>query len=466
MKTFEKKIAKEDLLLFVNACLTCTGQEEFYETSFSQKVTIKFLHQYILVNYRNIYSCFLALDINHFNKLMIIKNLLANGKNIDKTQRKKEITNIYLALEKLPPQRVYKLFVLLAKEKVNNRTTKALIKNFIYKKRDYNFDAIKYGSKVKKALRHVHSKLPEDLNNFLYKGYAQNKKFDNPLLENFRKAHYSREFIYELPFTIAEGLAEKFKIPRELFIKRIESQMTVQEKLRLQNSVKEFKNTKLEIEPEKLSLTSLASYILSLGIEDRISNYDLFDSYLLKASKKIVFPFLKTKKVVAILDRSFSSSGSSEKQKRPLAIALAINYLLKELCHTFYPIWTLPTEKALIVYPKGQTNIAEKLLEALELKPDLLIIVSDGFENSPTNATEEIIRIYQDKIEKQKLPIIHLNPVFNTENYEPKSLSKRIITLGIRNAEELPMLIEFSNFALDNTSLEELESFLKGGFYE
>ena len=45
-----EEVAREDLVMFINACLSCTGQREFYDDAYGQKVSIDFLHQYILGN--------------------------------------------------------------------------------------------------------------------------------------------------------------------------------------------------------------------------------------------------------------------------------------------------------------------------------------------------------------------------------------------------------------------------------
>lgn len=460
MIVYTEKVQKDDLLMFINACYTCTGQDEFYENEFSQNVSISFFHEYMLVNYRNLYAKFLQTGINHFNMILIIKNLLKTGKNIDKIQRRKEIEIIKKAFDILPPQRVYKIFTSLSEEKINNRSVRYLIKDYILNKRDMYFDAIKYKTKFKASVRHIHLKLSEELNTFLYGDYLKSKGFKNELLEAYRKSHYAREYLYELPFTIAEGLAQKFNIKKETFINNIQDKLTHNERLRLQNSIKDLKNTKIEINPNKLSLTNLTLYILSLPFEERIRDSEKLEEYLKNSIKSIKMFNLNYKKVVAILDRSFSSSGSQEKQRRPLGVALASYYFLKENVKEFYPLWTLEPKNVLSVYPKGATNIAERLIEALEINPDIIFIFSDGFENSPSGAVDEVMRVYE-KLKIKTIPIIHFNPVFNSESYEPKKLSERIITLGIRNAEDIPALTEFASFAQGKTSLKELEVFFE-----
>ena len=46
------QVAREDLVMFVNACFACSGQREFYSDGQDQRVSIDFLHRYILGNYR------------------------------------------------------------------------------------------------------------------------------------------------------------------------------------------------------------------------------------------------------------------------------------------------------------------------------------------------------------------------------------------------------------------------------
>ncbi len=60
-----EQVAREDLVMFINACLSCTGQKEFYDDAYGQQVSIDFLHDYILGNYRLLYARTLAVGINH-----------------------------------------------------------------------------------------------------------------------------------------------------------------------------------------------------------------------------------------------------------------------------------------------------------------------------------------------------------------------------------------------------------------
>lgn len=230
-----EQVAREDLVMFINACLACTGQKEFYDDAFGQQVSINFLHDYIIGNYRLLYTRTLASGINHFNQAQIILKLLATGRDVKTDYRKEEGALIAAALKQLPPQRAWGVLQQLRKQRINNRRSRAIAREYVQQRRDISFDAVKYRSKVRAIVSHAHLKLQGELGNFLFQNWKQ-KVYETELFEKFRQAHYSAEAVYDLPFTIAEGLAAKHKIPRDVFLSRIQERMTVTEKLRFQNT--------------------------------------------------------------------------------------------------------------------------------------------------------------------------------------------------------------------------------------
>ena len=100
-----QRIEREDIVHFLNACFACTGQREFYDTADDRRVSIDFLHAYMLGNYRSIYAKALAAGINHFNQGRIILRLLATGKQALPDEGKM----IARALATMPPQRAWKV---------------------------------------------------------------------------------------------------------------------------------------------------------------------------------------------------------------------------------------------------------------------------------------------------------------------------------------------------------------------
>lgn len=215
------QVAREDLVTFINACLNCTGQREFYDTAHGQRVSMDFLHDYIAGNYRLLYTYTLAAGINHFNQAQIILKLLATGRRTPPQQRAEESALITAALHRLPTQRAWHLLEELRHRRVNNRRARAMARAYLQRRSDQSFDAVKYRGSVRAVAVHAHLPLAGELGPFLFRHWQQ-RAYQTVLFEQFRQAHYSAEAVYALPFTVAEGLAAKHHIPRATFLGRIE----------------------------------------------------------------------------------------------------------------------------------------------------------------------------------------------------------------------------------------------------
>jgi hypothetical protein len=455
-----EQVAREDLVMFVNACYSCTGQREFYDDAYGQQVSIDFLHDYILGNYRLLYARTLATGINHFNQAQIILKLLATGRQTRPEYREEEGALIATALRNLPPQRAWGVLQQLRQRRINNRRSRAIAREYLEYRRNMSFDAVKYRAKVRAIASHAHLKLQGELGTFLFRNWKQTI-YTTPLFEQFRQAHYSAEAVYNLPFTVAEGLAVKHKIPREVFLSRIQQQMTLGEKLRLQGAAK---RTEIDInlDLERLPLTKLALYVLSLSVKTRQEQWDTLNQALMRSAKLALKKApLKLGRVAAVLDCSYSSFGSSEKRRRPLGVALATHYLLQAAAKEYRPFWTGSVEDALLLHPHGQTDLATPLLAALASDANMVVIVSDGCENDPPNGAAEVLRIYRTKLDPlRKTSIVHCNPVFNSEDFSLRTLNSNVPTVGLRDAEDLPTMLGFAKFAEGSASLSELEAYL------
>jgi hypothetical protein len=236
------------------------------------------------------------------------------------------------------------------------------------------------------------------------------------------------------------------------FLAGIEQQMTAAEKLRLQGSA-DRADTEIKVDWHRLPLTKLALYVLSLEERGEELEAALMRSARITLNKAP----LQLKRVAAVLDCSYSSSGSSEKRRRPLGIALAVHYLLQAAAEEYQAFWTIPVNNPLQVTPRGQTDLATPLLAALSQQPDLIAIVSDGWENDPPCGVREILRVYRTK---WRVSIIDCNPVFNSDYFTLKTISPLIPTVGLRDAEDLPTVLGFARFAEGTASLSELEEYL------
>ncbi len=459
-ETVEERVAREDLVLFVNAAFACTGQSEFYGSAPKQRVSIEFLHRYILVNYRRMYCLSIAVGINHFNRALVIINILSTGKETVETDRQEEGEILMAGLRSLPPQRAFRLMEVLKERKVNNRRTRAIIRGYVAGLTNLPFTALKYRRRFRSAARHAHLKLEAELGCLLFSS-GEKTVFTTPLYESYRRARYSQKAVYELPYTIAEGLAQKHGIPRALFLERIAPKMTATERLRLQNRARK---AGVSIDLHRVNLTALMLYVGSLSPDERKEQLPALQAALRGAVRRSVRSAPRMEgKVAAVLDRSYSSSGSTEKKRRPLAVAMAVSSILRENSSEYKAFWTpdLCEKDELLAFPSGQTNIANPLLDALEWGAKTVVIVSDGYENDAPGAVGRLVRGYRAGIGRGgEVSMIHLNPVFESELYEPRALSSQITTMGLRNAEDLFVQLSFARFADGSALLTELEDFM------
>ncbi len=456
------RIEREDLVMFINACFACTGQREFYQDKPHQNLSISFLHAYILGNYRRLYARTLAAGINHFNQAQIVLHLLEAGSPAHKEDRELEGALIRHALRSMPPQRALRLFYTLRQKRINNRRTRAVVREWIAHRPNPAFDAVKYRSLLRSAAVHAHLELPGEIGQFVFEGPQSQSRWDTPLLDSFRRALHDKEAVFDLPYTVAEGLAAQHRIPRAYFLERIADNMTAGEKFRLQRAASRT-GTSLDVDLHRMPLTRLALYFLSLSQELRAVNRPVMeDAMRASATRAASRAGLRLGRVAAVLDRSYSTAGSRQKRQRPLAISLGVHALLRATADTYKAFWTEPVDWDLGVFPRGQTNLAGPLIDALEWGADLVVIVSDGFENDPPGATDEVARVFRAQLDPAgETSIVHINPVFDTEHFAPRTLGSNIPTVGLRDAEDLLMMLNFARFAEGNASLDELEAYLQ-----
>jgi hypothetical protein len=456
VETFADLIACEDVLMFVNAAITSTGQREFHSDDGEQRLSLDFLHEYMRLNYRDLYAATLSLNINDHNAALIVRRLLESG-----LRRPVEGRLIAHRLALLPPQRVYRLFRELRKAKVNNRTTRAIMRDWLAARPDPAFDAVKYRGAVRTAARHAHHSLDGELGPFLFAPRSR-KVFATPLLDTWRRAHYEAGAVYALPYTVAEGFAAKHGIDRGAFLERIAPRLTRVERLRLQESARERETTSIDRDLTRMPLTRLASYVLGLSLDDRARRRTELTAALRGAARRAAGRQAGTwGRVTAVLDDSFSAFGSAVKRRRPLAVALACHHLLRVLAAEYRGLWLSGRGDDLLLYPYGPTPLGERIMDALETGPDRLVIVSDGWDNAPPGLAGEVLRIWRTRLDPAgRVGLVHLNPVYDAADFDVRRLSPSVPTAGIRDAEDLPALVELAQFAEGRTGLPELEAHL------
>ncbi|QFZ21501.1 hypothetical protein [Saccharothrix syringae] len=453
-------LAAEDMLLFVNAATTSTGQREFHSDADAQRLSLDFLHEYMAVNYRDLYAAALALDVNDHNAALIIRRLLADPGDLPADQRRVEGRLIGARLRALPPQRAYDLFRDLRRARVNNRRTRAVVRDWLARRPDPVFDAVKYRAGVKRALRHAHVRpADEEVGAFLF---ARRPRYRAPLLDSWRRAHYDKSAVYELPYTVAEGFAARHGIERAVFLARIAPRLTRLERLRLQGAARRDGVAEVVADLSGMPLTRLASYVLALPFAERGRRRAELTSALRAAARRACGPEAgRWGRVAAVLDDSFSSAGSATKRNRPLAVALACHYLLEALAAEYTGLWTSGNDDPLMARPRGVTPLGERVLDAVEFGPERLVVVSDGWDNAPPGLAAEVLRVWRERLDpERRVSAVHLNPVYDADAFTARRLTPQVPTVGVRDAEDVPALIGFARLAEGTTGLAELRAHL------
>lgn len=461
-----RRVEREDLVTFINAAFSSTGQREFYGDAAGQVISIDFLHEYILGNYRRLYARCLAVGLNHFNTAKIVVNVLASAPGGEHWHEEGRL--VTAALRRLPAPQVFRLLRALAQRRVNNRRTRALAWQWLEQRPDPEFDAVKYRGALRAIVRHFHLRLPAERGRFLFEG-AGGKPYAHPLFEAYRRARHDTRAIYELPYTVAEGFAARHGIDRATFLAGIEPRLTVRERLRLQQaSARE--GVELRADLDALPLTRLCSYVVTRPLAERRARASELHEALRRAARRIVErQRWRLGSVAAVLDRSWSSSGSEQKRRRPLALALAGHYLLREAAERYEAHWTPAPpgeaegpEPALLLEPWGATDLATPILAALRGRPSLLVVLSDGYDNDPPGGAGEVLRVFRERLDPGMGTVaVHVNPVFDADDFAPRALTPAVPTLGVRDASDLPTMLAFGRFAAADVALDGLHAFLE-----
>ncbi|MFC4997537.1 hypothetical protein ACFPIJ_06835 [Dactylosporangium cerinum] len=445
-----ERVACEDVVMFVNAAVTSTGQREFHAGAAEQRLSLAFLHEYVLVNYRELYAATLALDVNDFNAGLVVLNLLRTAQAVPLPRRKLEGALIAAKLRDLPPQRVYRILRTLRAEGINNRRTRAIVRDWVAGRPDIAFDAVKYRRHLAGAARHAHVRLPDEVGTMLF-DWRRPKRYSTPILETWRRAHYDQRAVFDLPYTVAEGFAAKHRINRARLLTRNGGpRLTALERLRLEGDL------------HRIPLTRLAVYALSLPRPERARRRDELTGALRAAARRAAGRRAGTwGTVVGVLDDSYSASGSGVKRRRPLAVALAMHYLLEALAARHHTVWLTHTGDPLLVHPIGATPLGQRLLDGLRLRPDRLVVVSDGWDNAPPGQAAEVLRVWHSKLDPEgHTSIVHLNPVYDSDTFDVRRLAPSVATVGVRDAEDATTLVELARFSTGTATFAQLRAHL------
>jgi hypothetical protein len=127
--------------------------------------------------------------------------------------------------------------------------------------------------------------------------------------------------------------------------------------------------------------------------------------------------------VYFIVDASASMRGFGNRQYNSMAIAIGLFKVFQQRIRQTQVAWigATPSDDDTFPQPAGSTTIAPALIEAAKQKPDVIILISDGYENVEQGDTATVLKgIKQLGIQ---IPIFHIVPAFTErDNIEDRQL--------------------------------------------
>ncbi|MDT0328313.1 hypothetical protein [Nocardiopsis lambiniae] len=461
--TYADLLACEDLLLFAGAAISSTGQQEFHGDADAQRLSLDFLHEYVHGTLPDLYALMLVLHVNDHNAARIVHTLLSRPRpEAPPEERARENGLIRRRLALMPPQRVYRLFARLAAERVNNRRTRAVMRDWIAG-RALDLDALKYRAGLRAAARHARVPLPDEVARFLFSAPAARRArpYASSLLEAHRRAHYAARDLYDLPYSVAEGFAAHHRVPRAVFLEGIAARATRAERLRLDRTAHRHGLAPPLADLASVPLLRLCSYVLALSPSERRARRAELEQALERAALRTAGPLAGTwPRTAAVLDDSHSSTGSRARRDRPLALALACHHLVRALAPESSSHWVSGRTDALTARPLGPTPLIEPILDALETGPARVVVVSDGYDDTPP-LLADALTLWRRRVDPDRsVTMVHLSPVWDADSPSPHRLSPAVPTIGLHDPAVLPSLVELARFGEGRLGLSELRGHL------
>ena len=138
-----------------------------------------------------------------------------------------------------------------------------------------------------------------------------------------------------------------------------------------------------------------------------------------------------------LLDVSASMVGHETQARRPISVALALRDLLAETAE----LATIVTSDgrvapaAELIEPVGDTSLAAGLVTLLKRDPDVVFVLTDGYENAPAGRFAEVIRAVRRM--GVETPIHQFSPVFAAEARGIRSLCDAVPGLPVSKPEAI-----------------------------
>lgn len=468
------------LVKYLTVACTNIGKSTFYNASKDQKTALEDTHASLLTENRRFYALSAAFPINDRSRQLILENLLKTGSHCQDGALEGQV--ISLVVSELQFNRVLNMFCELREKKVNNARTRKL-GELIWGLVD-EYRAIKYRNKIRTVLRHCHiAEGPDparaEMHRWIFGGNTKHSRpeltavtiLHNPKIRARLEAPTNYAKLFELPFDIARDIAvHKYGKTAADF-------------------EREFVGTDSKngqpAEQGKGTATRKETMRARQKTGDTVVNFDRFDLFELfqagyrnRADRAAISSSIERKakdiaeginlpgKVALVIDNSVSALGSAERRFQPLAMISSVVAICKATESEIGCYYVGEEPEGNFIEAEGASNLRKPLVQAFLSRPDLVIILSDGYENVRAGSVNQILNT--TAVKNSGIPVLHLNPVAAVENEaKSRTLSPLVMSFGIASPNQLPMVTLVGLAAQDPKLLEpvfgEVEKYLRLG---
>ena len=454
---------------FLDTATTAMGRATHYNTREEQQAAELRAHQDLFHLHRGLYTALLVLPgLTDRSRQIGLKSLLSSrhdGNPIVAPEVEREV--IYRLFQSMPPTRMLRTIEgfrvgdeALGLKKANNARTRKLILRTLLSSPRLPLWCVKYQKKVRTALTHAWGQrkttvIREALRAYVLGEGVSSKQSDLLTREVWRPAGCRMDRAQKVSESVgfALGLRGRFYTPllvafngaKEDLKKGKGLPLEVLEGIRGTYHKDVSKAELLELTKETLTKTqrkNVQAQAAKAGVEVEMNplDYEAVDLYiyafereftqeiqkaLMAKAKKAARTFLASYDRVGILvDASASMAGHETQKLRPMAATLALRDMLVQSSVSFCQEVVGGEGEGWILRPQGDTELADGLVKVLEERPEVVYVLSDGYENAPAGRFRETVdAVRQIGIET---PIYHLNPVFAAEASGVRSLAEGV----------------------------------------
>ncbi|HSA52630.1 MAG TPA: vWA domain-containing protein, partial [Yinghuangia sp.] len=264
--------------------------------------------------------------------------------------------------------------------------------------------------------------------------------YTRPLLRAYTDARTDFDAGRVLPYETLEGLRGRFhpNEPAARVLELTKSRLTAGQRLAKQEQA-ERAGVEVDVDFTRYDAVRLYLYAFRRGMTDEVAR-----ALASRARQAAASLDLGYRNVALLLDGSASMAGADEQALRPIAVTLALRDAFRaagggnadsSVTETWFG--GRPDNGGL-VHPAGATAPAEALIEVLAQGPDIVVVVSDGYENAPAGRFAETLAAVRGF--GIRTPVVQLAPVLAAESGGVRPLADEVPVAALQRLEGLELL--------------------------